>query len=94
MVQPNNILALPMPSYNDAEAKTIGEYLKKLLAEVWEREECFSGKRPFGNSGWKYEVYAALVIGKVVEGNEENTPKNFVEADKIIADAISAINLS
>lgn len=38
---------------NDAGAKTIGEYLKKLLLTLWDEEDGFSGKRPFGNSSWK-----------------------------------------
>lgn len=61
------ILALPLGE-NDAEAKTIGEYLGKLLATLWEEEESFSGKRPFGNSGWQSCVEFALVRAGVVRG--------------------------
>lgn len=58
---------IPMQE-NDAGAKTIGEYLKILLLTLWDKEEGFSGKRPFGNSGWQYEVYTALISAKVVNG--------------------------
>lgn len=58
---------IPMQE-NDARAKTIGEYLEKLLLTLWDEEEMFSGKRPFGNSGWKWEIYTALVSTKVVNG--------------------------
>lgn len=58
---------IPMQD-NDAKAKTIGEYLKKLLVTLWDEEDNFSGKRPFGNSGWKYEVYTALISANVVDG--------------------------
>lgn len=58
---------IPMQE-NDAGAKTIGEYLEKLLLTLWDEEDGFSGKRPFGNSGWKWEVYIALISAKVVNG--------------------------
>ena len=44
---------------NDIGAKTIGEYFEKLLLTLWDEQEDFSGKRPFGNSGWEYDVYAS-----------------------------------
>lgn len=53
---------------NDAGAKTIGEYLKILLLTLWDEEADFSGKRPFGNSGWQYEIYTALISANVVDG--------------------------
>jgi hypothetical protein len=52
-------LALELPS-NDAGASTVGDYLTKLLLEVWKEEEDFDGKRPFGNSGWQHELGGAL----------------------------------
>lgn len=63
----SEILALPMAK-NDADAKTIKEYLLKLLTGVIVEEEGFSGKRPFGNSGWFFELEQALVSGKAVAG--------------------------
>lgn len=52
-------LEIPM-NENEAGAKTIGEYLKMLLLKLWEEGESFSGKRPFGNSDWEYDLYYAL----------------------------------
>lgn len=40
------ILGLKMGP-NDIGAVTIGEYLKSLLSELWEKEECFSGKSTY-----------------------------------------------
>ena len=57
--QARRVLALPMQG-NDAEAATIREYLVALLRQVWTEGEGFSGKRPFGNSGWDYDLYRAL----------------------------------
>lgn len=47
---------------------TIKEFLKKLLLTLWEEGENFSGKRPFGNSGWKYDIYKCLIKNNVVNG--------------------------
>lgn len=52
------VLATPM-QYNNANAATICEYLVALARAVWEEDNA-SGKRPFGNSGWRYDIYAAL----------------------------------
>lgn len=63
------ILALPLePDHNDAGASTIRDYLVSLLAELWREEEDFSGKRPFGNSGWTCELYRPLVGAGIIDG--------------------------
>ncbi len=89
-----NILDIPMRD-NDAEAKTIREYLKVLLAELWREGEGFSGKRPFGNSSWEYDLYDALVRNKAVSGeiDEEGDLGTFdkIAADQMIADAIASL---
>jgi len=48
---------------------TIREYLCALLTKLWEKGERFSGKSPFGNSGWEYDLYAALISAGAVEGD-------------------------
>lgn len=53
---------------NDADAQTIGEYFKALLSAIWHEGESFSGKRPFGNSGWEYELYYPLVKAGAIKG--------------------------
>lgn len=45
---------------NDCDAETVRQYFKELLYELLYREESFSGKRPFGNSGWRYEFLEPL----------------------------------
>jgi hypothetical protein len=40
---------------------TLRAYLKELLLTVWDEEEGFSGKRPFGNSGWQHDLAGALI---------------------------------
>jgi len=62
-----DVLKLPMQR-NDACAGNIGEYLFALLAEVLNKGEGFSAKRPFGNSGWYSDLKLALVKGGAVNG--------------------------
>lgn len=93
-----NILDIEMQE-NDAKAKTIKEYLKKLLLGVWIKEESFNGKRPFGNSGWKYEVYVALARAKVISADMDDD--NYIQdislaeeeekANNLIAEAIKSL---
>lgn len=61
------ILALPM-KLNDAGATTIRAYLVALLSKLWSEGESFSGKRPFGNSGWEHDLEVPLVAAGVVDG--------------------------
>lgn len=39
---------------------TIREFLAIMLDKLWVETDCFSGKRPFGNSCWDFPVMAAL----------------------------------
>ena len=85
---------IPMQE-NDAGAKTIGEYLEKLLITLWNEEEGFSGKRPFGNSGWKWEIYTALISAKIVDGKLDEDgyieEVDFPMADEVAANIIFAV---
>jgi len=47
---------------------TLRDFFKELSLKVWNEVEGFSGKRPFGNSGWQNEVYSALIAAGVVDG--------------------------
>ena len=68
VIVPSDYSKIPMQE-NDADAKTIGEYLLKLLLTLWDEKESFSGKRPFGNSSWEYEIYTALISSGVIMGS-------------------------
>ena len=82
------------------EGTTIGEYLRLLLETLWREEDCFSGKRPFGNSGWNYDIYRALAREDQIESTAYDEGDGFIEyeydtesADKLIADVIKHIRL-
>ena len=53
---------------NDASAKTVKGYFEQLLLQLWYEGEGFSGKRPFGNSNWEFEIYTAWVRAKLLKG--------------------------
>ena len=86
---PQQILATPMQD-NDAHAKTIYQYLLTLSHNVWIESEGFSGKRPFGNSGWEHEIYHALAKAGHIESKTDqwgDLDYNTSEADKLIDQA-------
>ena len=69
----DEILGCPMdPDTNDAGACCVREYMTELMKSVWHDGEGFSGKRPFGTSGWEHEVYTALVRAKIIKGTVED----------------------
>lgn len=47
---------------------TIRQYLHRLLQMLWAEQEGFSGKRPFGNSGWSYDLYKVLITAGAIKG--------------------------
>ena len=72
--------------------KSIREYLMLLLTELWRREEGFSGKRPFGNGGWKWDLYYPLVKGGFLPGaiDEDGDLQEFDQknADRYVMELI------
>ncbi len=47
---------------------TIRDYLAELLFRLWSEQESFSGKRPFGNSGWQLDLYTPLAGAGFISG--------------------------
>jgi hypothetical protein len=87
---PQQVLGLPLPS-NDAGAATVRGYLIELLAELWKEEEGFSGKRPFGNSGWQYELYTPMGRAGMIDGltlDEDGYVDQFPPGSRRAADAL------
>lgn len=58
---------------------TVAGYLRRLLTDLWKKEEEFNSKRPFGNSGWTWEVYIALIEGGFIPGEEDEFGWEFDE---------------
>lgn len=95
-IGPAMVLACPMASRNGADATTVRDYLGKLLALVWQDSADFNGKRPFGNSGWEFDLHLALVAGGLLDGeiDEEEGWLDSVDTargDQLIAEAIAEL---
>jgi hypothetical protein len=58
---------------------TVRDYLRTLLETLWRQGEGFSGKRPFGNSSWEYELYEPLIAGGFIPGtlDEDGNVEDF-----------------
>ena len=87
------ILDTPMKTFDHGEI-TPRAYLKLLLTTLWEEEESFSGKRPFGNSGWQYDLDTGLVEGGFITGTIEDGWAEYVDTDArdaLILELIAAL---
>lgn len=71
---------------------SIHDYLVRLLATLWHEQDEFSGKHPFGNSGWSYDVMACLIAHNLIPGelDEDGYVKivDYGEGDKVIREYI------
>lgn len=74
------------------EVCTLREYLRSLLLALWTEKEGFSGKRPLGNSGWEFDIYASLVKAGAISGSfDEHGSLDDVDTDTghdIVVEAI------
>lgn len=88
------LLDLPLPD-NDSRASTVHGYLVALLSALWCEGEEFSGKRPFGNSSWQYDLYVPMIRAGFIQG--ELDEDGYVEeadtetADRLILAAIASL---
>jgi hypothetical protein len=62
------VLALPLPEGNDADAATVRDYLTAQLVALWREGDGFSGKRPLGNSGWEWDIYIPMAKAGLIHG--------------------------
>lgn len=53
---------------SDSGAKSTREYMEALLSKLWSEGEGFSGKRPFGNSGWYLDLFKQFIIAGLIDG--------------------------
>lgn len=88
----NNILMLKVDADNDANLQppndTIRDYLKALLTQLWLEKEEFSGKRPFGNSSWEYDLYKALIKANYIAGTIDDDGYLDPDCDDAAGDAL------
>ena len=58
---------------------TVREFFHAILEELWCDPEGFSGKRPFGNSGWYYPMIYALIEAGAVKGEVSRDEDGYIE---------------
>jgi hypothetical protein len=89
-------LNAPMKYSNDFDDIKVVDWLYKLLQTLWDEEEGFSGKRPFGNGGWSSGLIYSLVdcgyipgaINRDEDGDLYDCTYDSHEADRLISDLI------
>jgi hypothetical protein len=84
-------LRCPMdPEDNDAGASTVREYLTRLLLVLWRERDLFSAKRPFGGSGWYWDIYGALQAAGLMEDFDDRGGERIERerVDRVIAGCI------
>ena len=70
---------------------TLREYCGLMLKQLWQEGDCFSGKYPFGDSGWDHQIYYALIHQGFIEGTIDGddyqlTEKQEKQANLFIGD--------
>jgi len=63
-----NVLDLKFKSEDLGKKVTIRQFFFELMKIFWYDPEGFSGKRPFGNSGWDSDLIICLVKNKLIKG--------------------------
>jgi len=77
------LLDLELPD-NDSGATTVRGYLVELIKVAWDE------KRPFGNSGWHYDLYAPMAKAGLVSAtlDEDGYVDDFPDDEKRKAEAL------
>ena len=92
-MQPNELLELALFSTDLDKTVSLREYLKELLSKVWEEGEGFSGKRPFGDSGWERQLEIDMIESGLRPYRKDKYDELEYDGDfySLISDAINAL---
>lgn len=79
----------------DVEGTSLRVMLKDLLTMVLLQGEQFDGKRPWGDSGWEFDIYRAMVLNGFIKGtvDEYGDIYNYsvAECDELILRCVEEI---
>jgi len=91
-LQPADALDLKLYDPDAGDFTTIRGYFKRQLAALWEEGESFSGKRPFGNSGWEGVLAGTLIQHHCVPGtiDDDQSDEDYIEVLEVDYDAYDA----
>jgi hypothetical protein len=78
-MRPDEALNLIFFDQDNYEETSIADYFKLQLATLWEEGESFSGKRPFGNSGWEMCLDFVLVKNGCIKGTIDEEDPDYPE---------------
>lgn len=67
-------------------------YFGELLITLWDNGESFSGKRPFGNSGWESDLAIPAILSKAIAGEVEDGWAEDYDSDEYDLLVAAAIN--
>lgn len=69
---PQEILTLSLGK-NDANARTVGEYLARLTTKLLFKQEAFDAEEPFGNPGWIDDLIYPLILNGYIDGELDDS---------------------
>lgn len=61
---------------------SIKKYFQKIIFTLWEDPESFTGKRPFGDSGWAFDIISTV---------EEKTGLTYTESKLLLSKALTSL---
>jgi len=64
-----DILDLQFKSEDLNAVVTIRSFFFLLMKKLWLEQDCFDGKRPFGNSSWDADLIKCLIENKIIKGS-------------------------
>jgi hypothetical protein len=68
------VLDEPFECFDFDEAITLRKWFALTVDSLLVKDESFSGKRPFGNSGWRCYLGKPFVICNFLEGDDDFYP--------------------
>jgi len=90
------ILKLKFKSGDLNRTVTVGNFFTELLKALWIEGESFSGKRPFGNSGWDGDLIVCFIKNDIIkcELDEDGYIKkfDFMHFNKIVLSLIEELS--
>ncbi len=63
---------------------TVRGFLHELLATLWYERDDFSGKRPFGDSGWQWDLFCPLAKAGFINLGEADSCGDFSPSEQQI----------
>jgi hypothetical protein len=91
MMTPQEALDVPLDlPYRFDDATTLRQIIKRLASKVFEEDEGFDGKRPFGDSLWQYALNRACVRAGILDPEPGAANESF-DFDDFIQQCIEAL---